>query len=46
MMLTMLEHAKIFQYSQKSFLCYSGFLASCSTHHRLLCKCCVVFPKS
>lgn len=46
MMLTVLEHAKIFQYSQKSFLCYSGFLASCSPHHHLLCKWYVVFPRS
>lgn len=42
----MLKHDKIFQYSQKSFVCYPIFLASCSPHHFLPSKWCVVFPNS
>lgn len=46
MMLTMLKHDKNFQYSRKSSVCYSTFLASCSPHHFLLSKWSVVFPSS
>lgn len=46
MKLTMLKHNKNFQCSQKSFVCYSTFLSSCSPHHFLLPKWCGVFPNS
>lgn len=46
MMGTMLKHEKNFQYSRKSFVCYSTFLDSGSLHHFLIFECCVVFPSS
>lgn len=46
-MVTMfLKHDKNFQYSQKSFVCYSTFLGSCSPHYFLLSEWSVVFPSS